>query len=652
MGQVLRRKYFAVQKVSYESDLDPFVMKNVVLFVDECKVKRMELSNSLKPWIPANKYQISVPSRGPSKAKVVIGIFDKDTNMIVKQYTSVAGSFAVAEFLSKLGHKSEVKTENKQKFYDYIRAMQVEPSLTLFGYRWLYVEKVRSRKFTLGPNITDAIIQRQCKISKAVLEEYRTIDDAHTSWLFALSKCVGIADSQGADRSVEYFTRCYLDSDSSLDAQEWVRIKNEKGTTLENLSQSNLNTGILQHASEAVNSKDTTSHKADTSASTDPQTIEPLRAPTMSLDKSVSSNTIGAPAKEPVTLVPILNTQALSKIGLAGTRITESIKNNVSGSVGTIHNEESSAVPGGGLIPPTAPTDMKVDGQRVPPEGAPGAIPVLTRHPHIPKTDMMKNQDTQINQNPVLSTIPITDAVAPSTDFESIMNRTLGIETVQGDDVLPNAIQCHAVLNISAPKVEVSTNNNSTVKKMTSGTAYSNGEGASIHATQYQEGRATENMQFIPNASPPKKVVQTEAKSIALTKVQTSPPLNETIVTQKRSSKHASHVYINEASSQKYLSETINEGTRKEASGLEPKHGFSLISNNVDSESGTGSPSFRSPLAKPDIRRPSALEVETAASLLDFAMSVGSPASSIASSSKKRSANGEEVKEHKKQRHY
>ena len=107
MGQVLKRKSQVIRHVNFENDLDPFVSNNLEAFVDECKTKREELSHSLKPWIPTSKYSINIPTRGSTRRAVAI--FDKDSNMVIKQYSGMAAACSVAEFLSKLNYKSEIK---------------------------------------------------------------------------------------------------------------------------------------------------------------------------------------------------------------------------------------------------------------------------------------------------------------------------------------------------------------------------------------------------------------------------------------------------------------------------------------------------------------------------------------------------------------
>jgi hypothetical protein len=130
MGQVLQRKFSVIRRVSFEKELNQYIIGNLSIFLDECKVKRQALSNSLKPWIPKSKYHINISNKGPSN-KTVIGIFDKDTKMVVKQYSSVTSACSVAEFLSNLGHKSEIEISSKQKVREYIMSMQEKPSLLL-----------------------------------------------------------------------------------------------------------------------------------------------------------------------------------------------------------------------------------------------------------------------------------------------------------------------------------------------------------------------------------------------------------------------------------------------------------------------------------------------------------------------------------------
>lgn len=222
MGQVLQRKFSVIRRASFEKELNSFVRQNLNIFVDECNAKRQDLSNSLKPWIPKSKYHVNISNKGP--ANKTIAIFDKDTKMVVKQYTSITSACYIAEFLSNLGHKSEIETASKTKVREYIMSMQENPSLLLFGYRWLLMDNLRSGNFKLEDKPSSAIIQKKCKISKSVLEEFDSLECAYESWLSAINICISILQLKDFARNVDYFLRHFLDGNSTVDSVEWVRI--------------------------------------------------------------------------------------------------------------------------------------------------------------------------------------------------------------------------------------------------------------------------------------------------------------------------------------------------------------------------------------------------------------------------------------------
>eukprot|EP00557_Chaetoceros_sp_GSL56_P013489 CAMPEP_0176482820 /NCGR_PEP_ID=MMETSP0200_2-20121128/3582_1 /TAXON_ID=947934 /ORGANISM="Chaetoceros sp., Strain GSL56" /LENGTH=2163 /DNA_ID=CAMNT_0017879167 /DNA_START=38 /DNA_END=6529 /DNA_ORIENTATION=- len=229
MGQVLQRKFSVIRLASFENELNPFVTQNFSKFVDECKVKRQELSNSLKPWIPKSKYHITIPSKGPS-SKTIIGIFDKDTKMVVKQYTSITSACSVAEFLSNLGYKPEIGTTSKQRVREYIMSMQENPSLLLFGYRWLLMDNIRSGNFKLEDKPSSAIIQMKCGVSNSVLEEFDSVNGAYERWLSVINSHVSILKIKDFEKSIDYFLRDVVDEHRALDCMKWVRINVPDGS--------------------------------------------------------------------------------------------------------------------------------------------------------------------------------------------------------------------------------------------------------------------------------------------------------------------------------------------------------------------------------------------------------------------------------------
>lgn len=262
MGQVLRRKTAVIRRVSFENDLDSFVRQNFDAFVEDCKVKREELSHSLKPWIPSSKYQINVPARG-SANKRKIGIFDPATNMLVKQYTAFAAAFSVTEFLTRLGHKSEIKTNIKQKVKEHIMAMQDNPEILLFGYRWILMDNLRSGNFKLHKST--ATVEKVCKVSKTVLAAYDTIEEAFQGWKDALGKSVGISQIRESDKTLDKFKQCFLYGESSIDEQVWVKTKYRSATNSIDsaLKPGDMSNDILDTAAEQKSSKQSPNENAE-----------------------------------------------------------------------------------------------------------------------------------------------------------------------------------------------------------------------------------------------------------------------------------------------------------------------------------------------------------------------------------------------------
>jgi hypothetical protein len=690
MGQVVRRKCAVIQKASYEADLDPFVTKNIDLFVDECKEKRMELSNSLKPWIPSCKYQINIANRGNTKAKVIVGILDKDTNMVIRQYTSVAASFTVAEFLTNLGHASEVETSNKQKIREYIRAMQVDPSLTLFGYRWLYMDNIRSGKFKLSAKVADAIIQKQCKISKAILEEYSSIEDAHKSWLNALSKCVGATESICEDKSIEYFKKCYLDGGDSVDAQEWVRIKKE--TICQLISD------VGQSASEVSKASGDTLHAVDESTSIGVLGTTSYQGAVKSVDKPVA-NLSEASATQQEASSTILTThppsgtslfsQTTSAAEVASDKISQrtATTNDVTKSQET-HLSDNLALNTDPVPQPASlqnSDDITMDELA---ETNVGQRDTVT-------TDEIKNEEAvraPASTSLEGSTSDSVNAIQVengNTTMHEITETNVG----ERDTVMTDGIKNEAVARASASAVEDSTNDGvttiivedendnidksassidvaqsrqsilenraevahilvldpltSTAKNISTRNEILAGENANERETMVQTATKVEDIQSAPLPSEPISEPDAVAE-IKIESFQTALATNTIEAKNDGVATDASNMYAIEIEAPNYFARTTDAA--KGTASVETKHGFSLEFNDAQKDEEVPEPPYRfqSPSLSTGSSRPSAIEVDLASVLLDFSRSVGSPAS--ASVSKKRSSDGEEDVASKKQR--
>jgi len=86
------------------------------------------------------------------KNEKAVGVFDPDTMMLVKQYSSSAAAGQAAVFLCEsLNHDSGTKIEKLQSSHveAIIRKSCRDPSLLLFGYRWLPVDNLRTGNFVI-----------------------------------------------------------------------------------------------------------------------------------------------------------------------------------------------------------------------------------------------------------------------------------------------------------------------------------------------------------------------------------------------------------------------------------------------------------------------------------------------------------------------
>jgi hypothetical protein len=224
------------------------VTKNLVSFIEICDEQRSELSNSLNVWIPKTKYSVNVAQRGTATQRTTIGIYDPDTHMVVKQYSSYVAASVVCDFLSKLGHKPGMKVANRQRLRELINASAKDPGLLLFGYRWIPMDLIRSGSFVASPKIekvkpenavvTDKssnskyIIHSRCKISGAILKEFESIEDAHKHWSNYMQNSFQSGNSAEGDSSLAVFKLKYLDGDGQIDSMEWnwIEPKNESKT--------------------------------------------------------------------------------------------------------------------------------------------------------------------------------------------------------------------------------------------------------------------------------------------------------------------------------------------------------------------------------------------------------------------------------------
>jgi hypothetical protein len=163
MGAVMQIRCSVMKRLNINSKLSSFVTQNFQLFVQKCEADlQQSLSNvTEKNWIPPSKYEIHNTATGRGiighKRKKPVGIYDPDTKMVVKQYSSINIALSVYDFLVSKNHKSGLKSSNNVVLRHCINTSPNDPSIKLFGYRWMPMENIRSGSFKIDGEVATIV---------------------------------------------------------------------------------------------------------------------------------------------------------------------------------------------------------------------------------------------------------------------------------------------------------------------------------------------------------------------------------------------------------------------------------------------------------------------------------------------------------------
>jgi len=168
MAEVHRRRSNNIQMVSFYSLLSDNVKNCVKEYVAaRCKERGIsvapvqfntssdepqtgsEVGQNNKKAKSRHKFSVPTSSGGASRQ---VAVLDPSTGMLVKVYNSMKGAGKAALCLSELGHKSEYAPITDAVVNNIIRRSSKDPSLLLFGYRWLYLDDLRDRKVKYAKN--------------------------------------------------------------------------------------------------------------------------------------------------------------------------------------------------------------------------------------------------------------------------------------------------------------------------------------------------------------------------------------------------------------------------------------------------------------------------------------------------------------------
>ncbi len=228
----MSKKYHVMRRVSLDEHFTEFITQQLGMYVSECKQLRYKAAKAAKlqqskPWVPQtkNNIQVSAVKRG---AKKTVAVFDPCINMVIKQYTSMNSAGLAAIFLRKAGYESEIPSVTINAVKGIIHKSANDPSLSLFGYRWMCIDDLRSGKFTLASNtLKDATIKKVCTITAITMAEFVSVESAYKDWLeFKKSRLT--LPSADEKNSIEYFKEKFIDGTEDVDGITWKRHEHEK----------------------------------------------------------------------------------------------------------------------------------------------------------------------------------------------------------------------------------------------------------------------------------------------------------------------------------------------------------------------------------------------------------------------------------------
>lgn len=156
MAEVQRKKYQKIRERSMDHLLSDEVKQRVDEYVSACerersKIVRMEKDASLPPTLErrasGGRNKITVARCVTSR---MVAVLDPETGLLVKIYSSLKSSCLAALFLVGLGYPSEFPELLEKHVRSIVRRAAQEPSLLLFGFRWLYMDDLIGRKVKFG----------------------------------------------------------------------------------------------------------------------------------------------------------------------------------------------------------------------------------------------------------------------------------------------------------------------------------------------------------------------------------------------------------------------------------------------------------------------------------------------------------------------
>ena len=217
-----------VHRIKWQSFFNKFVADRLTEPVrNNLKSFRKKCKSELQASSRSRHFQVEV---GDHPLRKTVAVFDPDTKMIVKQYSSKKAAVTAAMILKNAGYECEVELTSKNA-KERLRMTGEDPSKLIFGYRWILTDELRSGKFKskdwtfrdddlVSPTSTNTAVLRIDSVSGSMLRGFESEEAAFQDWLKIRAASIGPVD--GNDSTIE-FQKKFLDGKQSIDGVVWKR---------------------------------------------------------------------------------------------------------------------------------------------------------------------------------------------------------------------------------------------------------------------------------------------------------------------------------------------------------------------------------------------------------------------------------------------
>ena len=266
MGTVQRLRYNILRRLSIDNDLNGFIRERLGEFNQESAAKRKAMLHA-QASLAKSKHKIESSRTSGGKRKVV-AVYDPETKRVIKQYSSLsAASSAAMYILNKLGYQSEMEL-SQSTVKQVVQKSRRDPSILLFGHRWLIMDCVRSGDFVAKDEGISAVSQskseievvKRCPVSNTISSTFSSIKEAFQDWLSTISSHIS-SQTQLAEsnKSIELFEKKLMQDFVSFQGTTWSISSGRDSNPGKPCFQSNTNSpsaSLLPKKGHAPTSKD------------------------------------------------------------------------------------------------------------------------------------------------------------------------------------------------------------------------------------------------------------------------------------------------------------------------------------------------------------------------------------------------------------